>query len=587
MKIKSLTAVFAAVALLAAPLAANAFWHGRALVAFGVNVSGPEFSPWNGQTFPTGTDFAYLAARGVTYVRLPIAWESLETTLGGSLDATYLSSVQTAIATAWSYGISTIVEIHNFSYYCQHSSWIATVCGYAGNAGGPGTGVNYMGDGTLTQANFNTLWGDIAQALVGTPGVIGYGLMNEPASSVPGTNTMYAPTNLMFGPNGLGDTIGAQPWSVTNSAVVTQLAAGTNPLGAGYGPAWSLTSGSGYGSVAQYVTLAHVPYTFSAYCKVTAGSDANFEVEFGSSGPSHTCTTSWQRFSYTYTPTAGSVQMQLQLNEGAGSTVQIADAQLELGSSSTTYQPNPLLPWLQGAITAIRSYDRATPIYVDGIAASPSYMWPWINWEMATLTGGPLVFDAHYYPDGVYTSGGGGGVFSGTYSSYSINTNNGAQGFAPFIAWCASVTAACYNGEFGIPNNTTDSNDQWLVLSRAFYQQLKSPRVTAPIWFYGSNGVQSANSLNIAPVSATTNGTTASGNATLHFAAVPSKVQNFSAGSTIRDITTPTVIPGGTTILSTTGSTIVMSANATGAGVGSGDVIQVDDLRLTQMLAVP
>lgn len=69
--------------------------------------------------------------------------------------------------------------------------------------------------------------------------------------------------------------------------------------------------------------------------------------------------------------------------------------------------------------------------------------------------------------------------------------------------------------------------------------------------------------------SAATNGTTASGNATLHFASTPAWIV---AGMTINDVTAA-VVPAGTTVLSVTGTTVVMSANATGGGVGSGDTI--------------
>lgn len=71
--------------------------------------------------------------------------------------------------------------------------------------------------------------------------------------------------------------------------------------------------------------------------------------------------------------------------------------------------------------------------------------------------------------------------------------------------------------------------------------------------------------------SATTNGTTASGNPTLHFASVPAWIV---AGMTVTDLTTPSVIPAGTTVLSVTGTTVTMSANATGGGVGGTDSIQ-------------
>src|SRR5580700_5763925 len=67
-----------------------------------------------------------------------------------------------------------------------------------------------------------------------------------------------------------------------------------------------------------------------------------------------------------------------------------------------------------------------------------------------------------------------------------------------------------------------------------------------------------------------TNGTTAAGNNTLHFAATPAwVVANMAVG----DITTLGVIPPGTYVVSATGTTVVLSANVVGAGVGSGDNI--------------
>ena len=69
--------------------------------------------------------------------------------------------------------------------------------------------------------------------------------------------------------------------------------------------------------------------------------------------------------------------------------------------------------------------------------------------------------------------------------------------------------------------------------------------------------------------SGATNNTTASGNATLHFASTPAWVV---AGMEIYDVTA-SVIPAATTVVSVTGTTVVMSANATGGGVGNGDTI--------------
>ena len=67
-----------------------------------------------------------------------------------------------------------------------------------------------------------------------------------------------------------------------------------------------------------------------------------------------------------------------------------------------------------------------------------------------------------------------------------------------------------------------------------------------------------------------TNGATAGGNNTLNFASTPAWIL---PGMFITDETTGGVIPGGTTVLSTTGTTVVMSANASGGGVLNGDTI--------------
>lgn len=75
----------------------------------------------------------------------------------------------------------------------------------------------------------------------------------------------------------------------------------------------------------------------------------------------------------------------------------------------------------------------------------------------------------------------------------------------------------------------------------------------------------------------TTNATTASGNAVLHFASVPSWIlgpnSTGNVGMQIRDITSPSVIPANTTLVSATATTVTMSNNATGGGVGGTDII--------------
>lgn len=69
---------------------------------------------------------------------------------------------------------------------------------------------------------------------------------------------------------------------------------------------------------------------------------------------------------------------------------------------------------------------------------------------------------------------------------------------------------------------------------------------------------------------AATNAATASGSAVLNFASVPAFVV---AGQFVTDNTTSGVIPAGTTVVSTTATTVTLSANATGGGVLNGDSI--------------
>lgn len=73
-----------------------------------------------------------------------------------------------------------------------------------------------------------------------------------------------------------------------------------------------------------------------------------------------------------------------------------------------------------------------------------------------------------------------------------------------------------------------------------------------------------------AVINGTTNATTASSSPTLHFASTPAGIV---PGSLIGDTTSPAVITAGTYVTAVTGTTVTMSANAAGAGVGGTDAI--------------
>ena len=71
-------------------------------------------------------------------------------------------------------------------------------------------------------------------------------------------------------------------------------------------------------------------------------------------------------------------------------------------------------------------------------------------------------------------------------------------------------------------------------------------------------------------ITGTTNGTTATTSNVLHFASTPAGVV---AGQGIVDTSTGTAIAAGTTVVSSTATTVTMSANAAGSGVGGTDGI--------------
>jgi len=78
------------------------------------------------------------------------------------------------------------------------------------------------------------------------------------------------------------------------------------------------------------------------------------------------------------------------------------------------------------------------------------------------------------------------------------------------------------------------------------------------------------NTLHFPAGSGTTNAITAAGNNILHFASTPVTIY---VGAAINDTTT-SVIPANTTVTAISQTTVTLSANVTGGGVGSGDTIQ-------------
>jgi aryl-phospho-beta-D-glucosidase BglC (GH1 family)/Ca2+-binding RTX toxin-like protein len=128
----------------------------------GINISGAEYiGPAGGKTgidfFPTEAEIQYFAAKGMGNIRLPLAWESLQPTLGGALDPAYLAKIQQTVAYAQKFGMEVVIELHNAGQY---------------------DGQLIGGDAVPTGA-FADVWSRLAATFAGD-GNVSFGLMNEP-----------------------------------------------------------------------------------------------------------------------------------------------------------------------------------------------------------------------------------------------------------------------------------------------------------------------------------------------------------------------------------------------------------------------
>lgn len=146
-------------------------------------------------------------------------------------------------------------------------------------------------------------------------------------------------------------------WFAQNSSVATS-AQFTSPDGTNDG--WSVTSGSGFGAMAQVITLTAVPYAVSVWCKRITGT-APIAFQFaGNSVGSFTTSATITRFTGTGTPSAGAQNVSLQVNAASGSTNGFFGAQVELGSVATSY--------IATTTTAVtRSADQLTMTIPNGI----------------------------------------------------------------------------------------------------------------------------------------------------------------------------------------------------------------------------
>jgi aryl-phospho-beta-D-glucosidase BglC (GH1 family) len=121
--------------------------------------------------FDSAATFEYLAGRGVRLVRIPFRWERLQPKLDRALDAGELGRLRGLIGRARAAGLSVILDMHNYGGYFLFDG---------------SQGVRRpVGSRLVPIAAFADVWRRISRAFDDEPGVVGYGLMNEPVELDP------------------------------------------------------------------------------------------------------------------------------------------------------------------------------------------------------------------------------------------------------------------------------------------------------------------------------------------------------------------------------------------------------------------
>jgi hypothetical protein len=119
-------------------------------------------------SYPSAPTFAYLAHRGIRFVRLAFRWERLQRQPGAALDPVELARIRASVNAAGQAGLRVILDCHNYG-------------GYYARDGASGVR-RALGSRGLPAATFAGLWRRLSVVFAHDRTVLGYGLMNEPTA---------------------------------------------------------------------------------------------------------------------------------------------------------------------------------------------------------------------------------------------------------------------------------------------------------------------------------------------------------------------------------------------------------------------
>jgi antitoxin component YwqK of YwqJK toxin-antitoxin module len=123
----------------------------------GINLWGADWVYEGEYMLPTASQIDYFAAKGFTNIRLPFNWETIQSSLNGSLTEDFVARIHEVVDYAASQGIDVILDVHNYGKYNGE----------------------LIGSDAVPVSAFADLWGKIASEFADDTNVR-FGLMNEP-----------------------------------------------------------------------------------------------------------------------------------------------------------------------------------------------------------------------------------------------------------------------------------------------------------------------------------------------------------------------------------------------------------------------